>query len=403
MDANANMTRILVGSMALIVLIAPTFWPAPYHKGLKAPLEQEEEEESGWLHVEGRYIKDASGQNVFLRGAAIGDLSWRTSFQGDISQRLDQLSALTDGKANIVRCTLTPNPQTTKPSDPFYPWTATLVDVENNIWETETHPEVYMEEVDELLTHAERNNIRVIVEFHGGFTAPGNIERYGGDPMGPNSYVSALALDPTPWIEWHLFWVNRYSDDTRVIGFELWNEPWDAAFGNGDKMLGKQRWVNMATQAAEAIDEANPDALIIVPSVPYSQVMQEWVDDPLPYNVVYGWDTYYQHWADYWKEEYRNGDYQGGYEKTYRMLHQYHIGAAVDAGLPTLCNEFGWTMNEAKEPAWETQMADFLTILKGWEANWYIWMWWNSANFGLARNNDYSELSPYGQVWADNL
>ena len=159
----------------------------------------------------------------------------------------------------------------------------------------------------------------------------------------------------------------------------------------------------MATRAAQAIDEKHPEELIVVASSPYASIMQAWIDNPLPYNVVYSWDTYYKRWADYWKEEYRNGDWEGGYQKTYDKLHRYNLGAAVDAGLPVIANEFGWSLDPELEPAWDRQMADFLTIINEWHTNWYIWWWWNSENHGLARNHDYSVLSEYGQVWAEYL
>jgi hypothetical protein len=408
MKLDGKKKEVLFGSLACIVLIVPAFLGVPYHHAVTPPYG-----EISWLHVDGKYLKDEREQIVYLRGTGVGDLSWRTrwtgeDFQGDydmLTDRVNNLTRLTNGDANVIRVAITPNPKITYPEDEHYPWDAVLVDVKNNIWETEIHPEVYDDQVDAIVSLAKSNNIYLIIEFHCGFTSPGNIERYGGDPLGPNSYVAALALDPTPLIDWHLHWVNRYSDEPTVVGFEIWNEPWDAAFGHGDRDFGRERYIDMTLQVAEAIDRANPKALIILTSAPFGYIHQDFIDlHPLPYNLVYGWHCYYKGWPDYWKQEYAAGDWEAAYNKTLYKIQRDHIGKAMEAGLPIVSTEFGWWAREDLEPAWDHQMHDYLSILNDFETSWFVWSWWgNPQHMGLANNYNYSELSPQGEIWSEYL
>lgn len=194
-----------------------------------------------WLHVDGKYIKNEAGQTVFLRGAAFQDLVdlpyWNGGFDLLVN-RINQYVTLSNGKANVIRCPMG-----------LAGWAP------HNV-----HPEVYDKGVDDLVALAAQNNIHVVLNFISGirYSSFGDAEEL------------RLALDPTDWINWLLHWVNRYKNDPTVAGIEIWNEPYAGAFGGGEDpasiALGVQRWINMATQAVEAIHQANPSLLIIVAS-----------------------------------------------------------------------------------------------------------------------------------------
>jgi hypothetical protein len=401
--------RLILAFTVPILLSFPALWGIITYPWEKEAIERE----LSWLHVDGRYIKDEKDRIVYLRGTGVGDLTWSTRWAGErapgdldeLIQRINQLPRLTGDRANVIRVAITPNPKVTFPEDMYYPWNATLVDVQMNIWETEIHPEVYNEQVDAIVSLAGSNNIYLIIEFHCGFTSPENIGRYGDDPLGYNSYVAALALDPTPLIDWHLHWVNRYVDNHVVVGFEIWNEPWDAAFGYGDRDFGRERYINMTLKVIDAIDRANPKALMILTSAPFGYIHQDFIDlHPLPYNVVYGWHSYYKGWPDYWKQEYAAGDWIAAFNKTLYKLQRDHIGKAMKAGLPLIATEFGWWARVDWEPAWDHQMHDYLSILNDWKTNWVVWSWWgNPQHMGLANNFDYTELSPHGKIWKKHL
>jgi len=350
-----------------------------------------------WLHTDGKYLKTPSGQTIFLRGAAFGDLSWQTGWNGGLSfleLRINQYLNLANGKPNVIRCAITPLPEACYVG--VYPWNATLINPALNTWSTTIHPETYDAAVDQLVNLAANKKIRIIIEFHAGF---GYNSKYG------IAYEAALAADPTPWINWNLHFVNRYKNNPVVTGFEIWNEPWDGSFGNGNTQQGGILWHNMAQQAVNAIRSTNPNALILVASAsPFNFIDNYWFTNPLGQNVVYTWDTYYKHWAYEWIPTcYDNGNFPLGLERMTDYLYRVsNIGkAAMEYNMPVWGSEFGWYGNEWKN--WEKQMADELDLLNQWETNWVVWWWWeNIYNLGLA-NSNYAALSPQGQVWAGHL
>lgn len=329
-----------------------------------------------WLHTDGKYIKNEYNQTVFLRGAAFGGLDSWTYWQGGFDllvYRMNQYSLLTNGKPTVIRVPITPYPKSTDPQYKF-----------PNL------PTIYNEAVDQIVGLAEENNIYLVLEFHGGCS---------------RSECTRLGQDPTDWINWWLYWVNRYKNNPCVCGFEIYNEPWDTNFGGGDNVLGRQRWLNIATQCYQAIRAANPKALVFVASAsPFNFIDNYWMENPLGPNAVYTWDTYYKNWAYGWVPQcYDEGDFNLGLLRMTDYLYRVcHIGkAAMEYNLPVLGSEFGWGGNEWNN--WERQMADELNLLNEWETNWYVWWWWaNPPNFGLAMDN-YDALSPQGEIWAEYL
>ena len=329
-----------------------------------------------WLHTDGKYIKNESNQTVFLRGAAFGGLETYTYWQGGydfLVYRMNQFFLLTDGKPTVIRVPITPYPKSTDTQYKF-----------PNL------PTIYNEAVDQIVRLAEQKNIYLVLEFHGGCS---------------QSECTRLGQDPTDWINWWLHWVNRYKNNPIVCGFEIWNEPWDANFGGGDSSLGRQRWLNIATQCYQAIKAANPKALVFVASASsFNFIDQYWRENPLGEGAVYTWDIYYKNFAYDWIPIcYDTGDFEEGKRRLEDFLGRV-CGirtTSADYNLPVLGSEFSWSGEETNN--WDVEMADELSLLNDWETHWYIWWWWaNPNNYGMA-NADYTALSPQGEIWAEYL
>jgi hypothetical protein len=319
-----------------------------------------------WLHTEGKYIKTSSNQTIFLRGAAFGGLgeSGLSSWNGGLStltRMFNQYVTLTGGKANVIRVG----------TGAHAGWgTASIFDTA----------------IDQIIALAKTQNIRIIIEFHGGLNS---------------SDFTAIVNNPQPLVDWFTHFATRYRNESTVTGFELYNEP------NSD-LTTQVAWASAMTQVANAIRAINPNALILVASIPYGSVSSYWLTHPIAGNVIYTWDVYYCNMDNYWKTDYYNGNLTAGYTKTATFFDNYIAVPQVVANLPVFCSESGWFgdaspayPNSRNEAGWRYHMADLLSVMNARGTNYYIFWWWGNPNQqGLASNGNYDALSPQGQVWA---
>jgi len=329
-----------------------------------------------WLHVDGKYIKNEYNQTVFLRGAAFGGMGesgldyWNGGYEV-LKEMMQLYVTFSRGKANVIRVC-----------------TGVIKDVSWSAGGGKIHPEVFDQAIDDIIALAAQNNIYIIVEFHGGLRYT-----FGGQEE------ARLGSDPTDLVNWFVHFADRYKNNPTVAGFEIYNEPSEETFGlNG--------WINVATQVTKAINQVNPNALIVVASVPWTEIMPYWLDNPLPFpNVVYGWDSYYTNWPDQtYKQPYWNGDFATAYQQTYAFIAlDKNVKAAVDRGLPVMNTEFGWYGTEGAN--WQQNERDYLSVMNTLEINWYQWWWWgNPENLGLYDDSKTPYvLSPQGEIWAQYL
>lgn len=364
MNENTRPRIVMLGCAVAVLLTAPLLISAPHYVEVRTP-----DDGLTWLHVDGKYIKNADDEVVWLRGAAFPDLSFKTTWGGWLTRGgWDAFVNLSEGRANVVRVPMSQ--------------AALMQGVD---------PSEFNDAVDQLVALAKRDRVYLILEFHGGLTWE-------------NTY--ALAQNPAPLAEWWVHWANRYKDEPTVAGFEIYNEPWPDAFAGGQGYdASVTNWVKVATHVVNAITLVNPRALIIVASVPFGMPMQYWLDNPLPFNVVYGWDQYYRGWDEWHKQPYRDEDWDLAYDRTYDMLYHYGPGkAAVAYNLPVFGTEFGWVpATPERDPAWEVSMGHWLSILNQFETHWYYWYFPFSNSQGSILSQDLTELAPPGEIWFKHL
>ena len=365
MNGEMRMKKAVFGCIVIIAFLVAAFMLGP----ILTPETQTPSRALTWLHVDGKYIKNELGETVWLRGAAFPDLSFRTTWGGLLTNGgWDAYVSLSEGKANVIRVPMS------------------QADIMQGV-----DPSVFDEAVDQIVALAERDKVYLILEFHGGLSWNDAYE---------------LAQNPTPLIDWWLHWANRYKDNATVAGFEIYNEPWPDAFAGGQgSQVAVTNWVNVATQVVQAINGVNPRALVIVASVPFGLPMQYWLENPLPYNVVYGWDQYYRGWDEWHKQPYRDEAWDLAYNRTYDMLYNYGPGkAAVEYDLPVFGTEFGWVPTTPDlDPAWQVSMDHWLSILNQWETHWYYWYFPYSDSGGSILSQDMTELGPAGEIWLEYL
>lgn len=320
-----------------------------------------------WLHTEGNLVKNELGETVFLRGAAFGGIMpnppqpayWHSG------TAWKQYVPLSGGRANIIRCMAS--------LVEYWPDGVSLLD----------------DAMDRMVNYCVANDIYVMLDFHGGI---GRTE------------AIRIANDPSDWINWMAHWAERYKSIPNVF-FELWNEPYDAwldPLGEDNRSRGGDNWCyNMVPQFCDTILKVNPKALFVV-YMGEKTFFDRFQADPLPYNVIYSHGFYYRQQGDYFKQPYRDGDYDLAYQ---RWRNDYLIALHhIDFGLvrPVMTSEFGWAL-KFDEPARAVNMQHSFNILKEFNTHWTQWDWWpNPYNYGLL-NTDYTLNDPIGTVWAQNL
>lgn len=313
-----------------------------------------------WIHTDGPLLRNSNNEQVLFQGAAIVNLgeSGLSSWNCNITDVMYQYYTLFEGKANVIRI-------------------ATGLDAANGNW---SNVQVFYSALDEVINLAYQYQINVVIEFHGGL----NQSAFNNMMLNPNS---TLGL-------WFTDLATRYLTNATVIGFELYNEP------NGD-WTNQTSWRTFMNNIVDEIDAVNPNALQIVASVPFGSISSDYISNPMPYNVVYGFDFYYGNEDNYWKEDYAAGNWTGGFTKTDTMIRAYAIYGANN--LPKWETEFGYFNDYAptypdanNEVEWERQMADHIQVLATNNVNYYIY----DFSFGLDNMALHSgnALTPYGQV-----
>jgi hypothetical protein len=201
--------------------------------------------------------------------------------------------------------------------------------------------------------------------------------------------VAALKADSTLLINWLLHFVNRYKIVPNVCGFEIWNEPSSGLFTQAEFRA-------IAEDCYDAIRSANPNALIIVASVPFTAINQDWIDNPLGDQAVYSWDSYYHNWAAYYTDPYDAADYITGKERMTALLYETKH---INASLPILDSEFGWTSTDNLQAC-----QDYFDLMNEANNSWYCW-WWhgNPANYGLVTDEAFTTLTSYGSITETHL
>ena len=324
-----------------------------------------------WLHISGKNVIDEFGNQVFLRGAAMSGLEsfgyprpayWHgANFEAFITE-----PAKLGKKPNVIRipCVLWE----------YWPWVTGA---------TFEHDIALMEDaMDYAVNFAVENDIYVALDFHGV-----KDEQY-----------HLIGEDPTLWINWMLHWVERYKHLPNVI-YELWNEPWIEGFGDGDLALGRQRWISMVNRFCQEVTAVHPKALFIVAAEDVT-VLDYWINNPLPYNVVYAFAYYYFHFDyDWYLKPYADGDYTLAYERVRNWFINYR---RINAPIPLICKEFGWGSGlDVKEPAFDINMMHVFSLWTEFELHWYQWIW-GTRSYGMA-NSDWTLRDPTGIIWAQSL
>jgi aryl-phospho-beta-D-glucosidase BglC (GH1 family) len=348
----------------------------------------------GWLHVDGKYIKDESGDVVRLRGVNIifyYPVSW---WQGKLDCMFNsKLEAL---GVNVIRLAT---------QMAYFP--------------------TYSAEMDWMVNWCKQRGIRVIIDCHKLPPAP-------TDWPFPPSIPSGWFDNGTAGEEWMQWWesvVTHYKDEPTVFGIGLLNEPHDTLSGDSALMLLK--WKTRAEECVRRVKAINPH---IIPFVSGEWAMNFWSSDqmehPIPffqqdpnfeYDVVFEPHLYpyYVFYSEYAKwgsfdflEYYLARNYQKGWEEMQKQLEDPisspdwadHWGIFGLGELPIFMGETGyqslaegWTNGSLPDDVQRQVMLDLINFFNKHQTHYTVWVWMSTFDGG---SMDLVGLPPnYAESW----
>lgn len=177
----------------------------------------------GYLHTDGKELKNAQGQVVLLRGV---------NTYVCIQNNQTKFTKIAEAGFNVVRLALWKNAIEGNPSGPCVGQTG-------------------LAEIDKALSYAKNAGLMVILDHH----------RWGADiENAPLAFFTTPALQQ----EWLTMWkllIARYQNDPTVIGIDLMNEPWAIT---GQTPINKTHWESIAKNAYTTLHPLNPNLIIFV-------------------------------------------------------------------------------------------------------------------------------------------
>ena len=278
---------------------------------------------SGWLHTDGRWIKDASGNVVHLRG-----VNMFVRLQNEQAK----FAAAKQAGANVVRLML---------------WKQ---DIETPGANDSAYDQSGLAAIDRAVGWAHDAGLHVILEQQ--------IWSQKVEPA-PASFYS----DPAVQDEWLKMWrllIDRYKGDPTVIGIDPMNEPYSVkGLAVADPM---GTWEKIVKAAVNNLRPHNTNLIFFVegwgPRTTPGFRDVVFLQQP---NTVYSDHIYYKNAypVHAWATAYSTGDLAGG-KALFAQLADKRWKHYTDKGIPVWMGEIGFA---ADSPHWQEQMADELTLL----------------------------------------
>jgi hypothetical protein len=339
------------------------------------------------LHVDGKYIKNAAGQIMYLRGCSVSDLLTNLCWNnpGGINARLNNVtSAVTSISSGAV---------------------ITVIECYVSTSWTGSNFTTVVSSVDELKNACVAHHIYFIIKAD-----------HNGDPT---PYVNALGGNATVLANWFLYWVNRYAGVPNFAGIDVFNEPW---WSGGNQSV----WRQTLQTVYNAVYSADPTLLVLCPSFGFNCIDPSLISNPIGTQAVPTFDDYWC-WVDGdVRSAYANGNYTLGKQLMEMMFGTggrdslgNYIGGfnAIQTTIPTFMNEFGfgnlaYDNSRAVLYGWPNVTLaqdlqacnDWYSVLNEHGINWSVYQLWTNpnGNNGIC-NGSYSVLTPWGQIWAQHL
>ena len=338
-------------------------------------------EKLGWLHTDGRYIKNKQGRTLYFVGATHPLMHTPGSGEPYWDARAD------------------PIPFATRMKELGVTWVRLCLGA--RFWYGEAggftalggDPALYRATIDAFVKELTDRGIYCMVGCMG--------HEYAGELNADN---------PTNWLNYLSDLANRYINNPGMCGIYVFNEITLSG-------VTQDRIRNYHYQAAQMLHAINPNLLIVIDANPIGGwgIDSWWITHQLP-QVVYSWHQY--PWQDYYyahsqfATEYANGNYATAKQLWEQVLYDRYFKYSQEHNMCLMCEEFGFnddsTLNPGDKywnPGWPQIQHDFIGLLNKYGHSWNQYCWWKNTgeNYGLAEDSDYYTLSPVGEVWAQYL
>lgn len=335
----------------------------------------------GWLHTDGRFIKNEAGQITRLQGAAISELEW--GYPPMRATTIDELyyDWLKELGVTVIRLALNGS------------WLGQPVDS-------------YLFFVDRIIDWCTARNIYVILDYHIG-TVDADAWTNAAKLEVMQHPTEAVLGMPISWFDWCKFMAARYADNPTVCGIQIFNEPLYGAWVGLTQEELDAIWFPTALDCIRQIHIINPKLLCFVEPSAFenlARVTPKWFPFAEP-NVVYC-HVRYMMYDD--PEAYYNSYLVGNYRLAKEQLETLFIVRGYTTNLyPVMELEWGAhqkpqpVFDPAKEPAFLQFCNDFLDIVRKYGNHQAYWTFSGGDinNGDLLMHDDWTKLSERGEIW----
>ena len=323
----------------------------------------------GWLHTDGRWIKNMANQTVNLLGCAEAQTSWQVDTSHDWNHDSDPLS--------MAR----------RMSELGVTWVRICVSY--TYWSDPIDGPPYRYLIDRYVVELTLRGIYVTVGCMG--------HEFGDQLTNGNT---------TNWINFLSELANRYKENPGMCGIYIFNE-WQF-------VVPLDKCHVYAVQAAQALNAINPNLLILVHGdlLHRQGIDPYWISNPIPVpNVVYVYHDYF--WQHYYYDKrdfalsYEAGNYTVAKQQMEAYFYDKIFKYAVEYNMCIMNEEFGFSDDPSLTPAdkgytpgFPQCMHDYLEMLNKYSIPWNEYCWW-AGGYSLA--DDGVNLNSVGLIWHDYL
>ena len=321
----------------------------------------------GWLHTDGRYIKDKYGRILNFTGTTEAQTSWRYDTHEDWNHGSD------------------PIPMAERMAELGVTWVRICINHE--FWIDPSIGASYRDLIDRYVQKFTARNVYSIVGL----------------------MSHDLKDDQANWLSFLNELANRYKANPGMCGIFIFNEPPRPPFTD-------DTWHQWAVLGAEAVHNANPNLLIVV-EVGLSNregIDPYWLSNPISVpNVVYAYHDYFWQHYYYDKHDFALSYEAGNYALAKQQMEDYFYDRfwkyAVEHNMCIMNEEFGFADGQGPNltpgdmgytPGAPQSIHDYFELHNKYGIPWCCYAWHMG---GYSLTDDGVILNLVGEIWVQYL